>query len=193
MKKIHLNFTLPVVLVLILASCAMPPTEEMNRAQDAVTKAENDADAVSYAGSTLIRARDALTRMQSEANAKRYDAAKNLAAEAISNAEKAVTDGKAAAARAKEEAANLVGSLAGPLAETASALNAARQINNLSLDFNALSGEMDSARRSYNDAQQSLSTNNYQDAIAKGQTVRSLLSDINASLTGAAQAVSRKQ
>ena len=190
MKIVHI--ALLVVLGLGLAACATPPTEEMTKAVDAVTRAENDADAVAYAPNLLVRAREALTKMQSEANAKRYDTAKNYASEAINNAERAIADGKTAAARAKDEATNLVNGLGTPLAETASALNAAKQ-NNLDLDYNTLSGNLDLANRSYGEAQQSLQSNNYPDAIAKGQVVRPLLSNINDRINEGVQQSSRKQ
>jgi len=188
-----LNIAFAVILGLILIACATPPTEEMNRAQDAVTRAENDADAVTYAPNLLVRARDALTRMQTEANAKRYDAAKNYANEAISNAERAIADGRAAAERAREEAANIVKSLQTPLAEAANALDAAREDRDMDLDYNGLSQDLDSARQVYDSARQNLETNNYPDAVTQGQNVRSALSDINSSINEAAQAASRKK
>jgi len=184
---------LPFVLGFIVAGCAKPPVDEMNKAQDAVIRAENDADAVTYAGTTLIRAREALTKMQSEADAKRYEAAKDLAAEAVSNAEKAIEDGKTGAVRARDEATNLISSLAGPLEETAKSLEAAKHVQNIKLDFDALSVDMDTARKDYDDARQSLLAGNYRDSSAKSQTVRSLLAGINARITDAAQAESRKR
>jgi len=193
MKKLIVILPVLFVLALFLAACATPPTEDMNKAYDAVTRAENDADAVTYAGNTLGLAKDALTRMQSEADAKRYDTAKTYAAEAVSNAERAITEGKTGADRAKNEAAALVNSLSAPLAETSDALNAAQDVQNIKLDFDSLSGDMDSANKTYSDAQQSLAADNYSDAISKGQNVRSTLSDINAKITEATQAASRKQ
>ena len=180
------------IMAVLLAACATPPTEEMDKAHDAVMRAENDNDAVTYAGDTLTRARDALTRMQAEADAKRYDAAKNYASEAVNLAESAITDGRAGAARAKEEAANLLNSLQVPLAETASALDNAQQ-NDMKLDYSLLSGDMDRANHTYSDARQSLESDNYPDATAKGQEVRGLLSAINASLSDAAHMSMRKQ
>ena len=181
------------IIIFALAACVAPPLEDMNKAQDAVTRAENDADAVMYAPNTLIRAREALTNMQSEADAKRYDAAKNYAAEAIANAERALVEGKAGAARVRDEAANLINSLSGPLAETSSAVNAAKEVQNIQLDFDLLSQDMDTAERTYSDAQQSLQANAYREAITRAEAVRSLLSDINTRLSEAAQATSRKQ
>jgi len=188
-----LNIAFLIILGLLLAACATPPTEEMNKAQDAVTRAENDADAVTYAPNTLARAREALNMMQKEANEKRYDSAKNYANEAINNAEKAIADGKAAAARARDEAARLVNGLQTPLAETATAIDTAKQVDDIDLDFNALSDDLASARENYDNAQQSLQDNNYSDAVSKGTFVRGVLSDINSKITDGAQAVARKK
>lgn len=187
------GFAVIFIAALILAACATPPTEEMNNANDAVTRAENDADAVTYAGNTLVRARDALTRMQAEADAKRYDAAKNFAAEAISLADKAIADGKTGAARAREEAANLVNSTGGSITETAAALDAARQVENIQVDFDGIDAEMDSIRGTYDEARQNLENNSYPEAVSKCQNIRSALTGINTRLSEAAQATNRKQ
>ncbi|MCL2374125.1 MAG: DUF4398 domain-containing protein [Treponema sp.] len=187
MKKHIAALSTILVLGLVLAACATPPTEEMNRAHDAVIRAENDPNAVAYAGNLLVRARDALTRMQSEADARRFDAARNFANEAISAAERAITDGMSGAARARDEAANLVGSLSAPLADTSAAVGAAQQAGNLALDFDTLGWDLDSAHQTYGNARQNLEAHNYADAIAQGQNVRVLLSDINSRLNEAVQ------
>ena len=193
MKKSQAIFLVITIMAFTLSACAKPPVEEMSAAQDAVTRAENNAGAVTYAGNTLIRARDALARMQEEANAKRYDEAKNFAAEATALAERAIAEGQAGITRARNEAALLLNNLSSPLAETANALNAARQAGDLDLDYDTLSGEMDQARDNYSEAQQSLAANDFNNATTKVQDVRSLLSDINASLSEAALASSRKK
>ena len=190
MKK---YFILSIVFVLILASCATPPTEEMNRAREAVTRAENNADARAHAPEALIMAREALSRMQTEADAKRYDAAKNFAAQAIDHAERAIADGRIASERGRAEAVALIDSLSSQLAETSSSLNNAKEVQGIQLDFNELSKDMDSAYGTYNDARQSIQANNYTDAIMQGQTVRSILASVNSRLTGGAVEASRKQ
>ncbi|MCL2069842.1 MAG: DUF4398 domain-containing protein [Treponema sp.] len=194
-KHIAIN-TLGFALVLtvglaFLAACVTPPLEEMNQALDAVTRAENDPDAVAFAPELLIRARTALNQMQAEADAKRYDAARDFAAEAIFNAERAISEGRIASGRGRDEATSLIDSLAGPINETAAAISAAEQLR-LQLDFDSLNRDMDLARRTYDDAREDLRENRFRDAIARGQTIRPLLSDINARLGGAAQAISRK-
>lgn len=190
MKKIFSIFLVTAVLVL---ACAKPPVEEMNKAMEALTRAENNADAVGYAGTTLNRAREALAKMQEESDSKRYDSAKIFAADVIDLSERAIAEGRTGAARAREEAANLLSSLRDPLAETEAALGAAKRTPNIQLDFNALDSNMDYAKSNYSSAQQSLSSSNYPDALAKGQTVRSALSSINGSLNAAAQAMSSKK
>ncbi|MDR1972307.1 MAG: DUF4398 domain-containing protein [Treponema sp.] len=181
------------LLTLYLAACAKPPTEEMENAASAVTRAENDPDAVTYAGSTLVRARDALNRMRSEAEAKRYDAAKNYAAEAVSAAEKAIADGRAAASRAREEASTLLGQVKTSLAETGRSLENAKEVKNIDLDFAVLDQDYDSARRNTAQAEVSLAGNNYQDSLDKSRTARGILTGIDTRIAGAAVLVSRKK
>jgi hypothetical protein len=193
MKKFIVMSTAVFIFGWVLAACATPPTNEMNRATDAVTRAENDADAVTYAPNTLIRAREDLARMQSEADAKRYDAAKNYAAEAINEAERAIVEGRAGALRARDEAVNLINNVGNLQTETTNALNTARQVSGLQLDFDSLSWDLDAAGRLYDEARQSLQANNYPDTIARAGNARSIFSDINTRITGAAQDSSRKR
>jgi uncharacterized phage infection (PIP) family protein YhgE len=175
------------------ASCAKPPVEEMNAASAALTRAENDADAVTYAANTLARARDAFNRMQTEADAKRYDSAKTFAAETVSAAEKAVADGRIGAERTREDAASLVAGLKNTVAETEDSIRAAKRAQNLQLDFGAIDRDFETARRTVDQAEVSLAGNNYADAMDKGRTARGLLGGISERLSSAAAAASRKK
>jgi len=193
MKRIINAIIVLFVFALAISSCAAPPTEEMQKARDAVTRAENDADAVAYAGNTVVHARDALTRMQDEADSKNYDTAKEFALEAINSAEKAIADGQSAKERSKAEASALLDSVQSSLAETSNTINNAKSVPDIQLDFDALTQDTDEARGTYNEAQKSLEGGNNQDAIAKGQSVRGQLSDINTKINEAAFDTSRKQ
>ena len=193
MKTIINAIILAFVFALAISACAAPPTEEMQRARDAVTRAENDADAVAYAGNTVVHARDALTRMQDEADSKNYDTAKEFAIEAINSANKAIADGQSAKERSKAEASTLLNSVQNSLAETSNAIDNARNVPDIQLDFGALTQKTDEARDTYGEAQQSFQDGNNQDAIAKGQSVRGQLSDINSEINEAAFDTSRKQ
>ena len=193
MKNRYLIIPTILIFVWVFMACATPPIDDMNRAQDAVLRAENDANAVNYASPTLLQARDALSRMQAEADARRYDAARNLAAEAISHAERAIADGRAGAARAREEAENVIRNLDDLMAQTSTAVSNARRVPNTQIDFNAISREMDLAQRALDETKQSFQAGNYRDVISRGQIIRSMLSDINSRLIEAIQATSRKQ
>jgi hypothetical protein len=174
---------------LVLIACATPPKEEMDKALDAVFRAESDPDAVAYAPLLLVRARDSLTRMQSEADSKNYDGARQFAAEAVNNAERAISDGRVAAARARDEASRVLSDIPRTLEETTNSVNNADGLSGL----NGLSEEVDLARNTYDDAQQHFEDENYIDAISNAETVRSLLSDVNTRINGAAEAASRKK
>ena len=182
-----------VVLALSLAGCAKPPAAEMDAAESAVIRAENDSDAVNFAGSSLARAREALTRMREEAASKRYDAAKSFAAEAVNAANKAISDGRAASARAREEAAALLATVKDSLEETGQAIDSAKTVENIDLDFALVDQDFDTARRTTDQAEVSLAGNKYQDSMEKSRTAQGILGDISSKLAGAAVAVSRKK
>ncbi|MDR0624661.1 MAG: DUF4398 domain-containing protein [Treponema sp.] len=194
-EKIRITMLISAALTIALVSggCAKPPTEEMNNAVAAVTRAENDADAVAYAGSALVRARESLNRMQTEADSKRYDAARAYAAEAVAAADKAVADGRAGAVRAREEAASFISALKPVVSETGEAIRTAKAARNLALDFADIDRDFEAARRTAEQAEVSLAGNKYQDALDKGRSARAGLSDINMRLSQAATAASRKK
>jgi hypothetical protein len=194
-RKIRINLAvfLTLGILLLAAACAKLPTEEMNAATAAVTRAENDPDAATYGGNSLARARESLNRMQAEADSKRYTAAKTFAAEAIAAADKAVADGQAGALRAREEAAALVAALKAGVSETGAAIRSAQASGGLGLNFTALNRDLETVRRTTDQAEVSLAGNNYQDALDKGRSARAGLSDINQKLSSAATAASRKK
>jgi hypothetical protein len=192
MKKTVLILTGVVLAVaLFCASCDRPPTEEINKAVEALGRAENDADAVAYAGSILARARDAMDKMQEEVNQKRFDSAKLFAADVVSLSERAIEEGKVGAARAREEAASLLGGLGSSIAQTETALNEARG-HDIEIDYNALGATLDAARNTYDSAQSSLEDGDFPDALEKGQEVRSTISDVNSTINQGAQGLLKK-
>ncbi|MCL2197173.1 MAG: DUF4398 domain-containing protein [Treponema sp.] len=182
--KLKLFYILIAVSILVLG-CAKPPLEEMEKAREAVFKAENDADAVQYAAGTLARARDALRRMQMDADSKNYDGAKTNAAEAVAAAEKAISDGKAGAQRAGSEANTLISGLRLEIEETTRNVASARY-SNLALDYNALDRAIVSAHNTTDQAEVDQLMGRTQDALDKARVVRADLSEINQKVAGAA-------
>jgi hypothetical protein len=186
-------YIVSILLALCLVfGCATPPTEEMNNAIEAVTRAENDADAVLYGRSSLERARDALRSMQAEANSKRYDAARTFASEAIAAADRAIAEGQTGAARAREEAAALLASLKPMIEETGRGINSAKSAG-LLLDYVELDQEFDSACLKTDQAEMALAGRQYQDALEKGRNARAELNDINQKLSNAVISIARKK
>jgi len=182
--KLKSIYILIAVAVLVLG-CAKPPLEEMDKAREAVFKAENDSDAVQYAQGTLARARDALKRMQMDADSKNYDGARTNAAEAISAAEKAINDGREGARRAGAEANSLISGLRLEIEETTRNVASARY-SNLALDYNALDRAIVSAHNTTDQAEVDQLMGKTQDALEKARIVRADLSDINQKVANAA-------
>jgi hydrogenase maturation factor HypF (carbamoyltransferase family) len=192
MKLTFSIFCAAFVLAILATGCAKPPTEEMNNAIEAVTRAENDIDAVTYAGNSIGRARDALASMRAEADSKRYDAAKAYAIEATAAAERAISEGRAGAERARSEAVSLVSQLRPLIADTEQGLKAAEAAR-LALDFDALERELDNAIYNTNEAQASINGGRYANALERGRTARIGLNNINQQLSNATLSISRKK
>jgi hypothetical protein len=130
--------------------------------------------------------------MNAEAASKRYDTAKSYAAEAIAIAERAIEEGRAGAARARDEAAALVLELPPLIAETKQGITAAEKAG-LPLDFEAINNGFDTACRNADQASSSLSADRYDDALKFGRSARTDLNGISQQLSSAAISVSRKK
>jgi len=167
----------------VVAGCASPPTTEMDNAREAVFRAENDSDAVMYGNNSLTRARDAIRRMETEAESKRYDTAKTAAAEAIAAAERAIADGRAGAARARDEAAAALANLPAEIEETGRNINGARY-SQLDLDYAALEGDLKITSNLADQAARDQMQGKYQGAMDKARNVRANLADINQTIGG---------
>jgi hypothetical protein len=176
----------------LMTGCARPPIDEMNEAEEAVSRAENDPDAVSYAGNLITRAQEALALMHEEADSKRYDSAKNYAAEAIDLAERAIDEGFTASLRARQDALAAVSGVRPLILETESRIDNAKAAD-LPLDFDSIDRDFDAARRSYDQAQSAVSGSRYQEAIFLCNNVRAGLNGINQKLGTSVMEVSRKK
>jgi len=192
MKRTFHTLCVALVLAVLAVGCAKPPTEEMNRATEAVTRAENNSNAVTYAGGSLARARDALTRMNTEAASKRYDAALSYAAEATAAAERAINDGRNEAERVRNEASAFLGNLKPLLAETEQGINAARAAR-LPLDFKSIDNDFNEARNNTSQAEAAYNSARYRETIERGRAARVILNGINEELSTSTLAVTRKK
>jgi hypothetical protein len=190
--KMPLILMIMLALTVLLGGCAKPPAVEMENAEAALTRAENDPDAVAYGSPSIIRARDALANMRTEAAAKRYDSAKTFAQEVINAAERAIADGKAGAQRTQDEAATLLNGIRITLAETEKNIASAKE-KSVPLDFGSLTGDFSTAKTQADQAQTSLNEADYRGSIERSNSARSILGNINNRLSQGSIATSRKK
>ena len=181
------------LLTIWVGSCAKPPDAEMEAATAAVGRAEADADARQYASESVARAKNLLARMQAEAEAKRYDSARTAAQEAADAADKAITDGAAAKTRAQEETASFISAAKSLLAEAERALNAAKQLRGIAIDFDATAGELSEVGGTIAAAETDMANGAFSAAGTKAQSARSAISAIQLRVSDAVQAASRRK
>lgn len=194
MKRYNLRITGILLLSLVVFfSCAKPPTAEMEAAKAAVAKAQADTNANLYAPEALKRATDSLAKMNAEADAKRYDNAKVLAAETVKLADQAIAEGNAGLERAKDEAAGLIASGKSLVLEVTNALNGAKKVARINLNFTQVTAQFNEAKTTLAAAEKDQSSGNYKNAIEKGKAARSALSDILSTISNAVQAASKKK
>jgi len=167
-----------VILLVLLTGCAKPPAEEMADAREAVFRAENDPGAVQFAGNVLERARNSLQRMQEEADNKRYDAAKEHAAEAIALAERAIADGRIGASRANIDPSDIAANLRSEIEEIQRSINGARY-SNLPLDYDLLEREIINAFEALDRVEARQAEGRNQEALDIARGLRAELSNIN--------------
>jgi hypothetical protein len=192
-QRIPLILMIALALTALISGCAKPPTEEMDNAEAALVRAENDPDAAAYGNASIVRARDALAAMRSEAAAKRYDSAKTYAQEAINAAERAIADGRTGAQRAQDQASLVLNGVRTNLEETHRNIDAAKGVTGIQLDFDAIDGDYASAENQADQAQSAFNAADYTGSLERSQSARSLLGDINAKISRASIAASRKK
>jgi hypothetical protein len=178
--------------VMLITACAKPPTEEMEAARTAVARAENDPDVAVYAVSTLARAREALSNMEAEALAKRYDTARNYASEAVTNADKAISDARTTMTRARDDSANALNALRNAITETDSTIAQGKR-SRLSLDWDQIDRDFAGAMTVAGEAEAAAAANYYRNVVERANTARTALGAITAQISGASLAVTRKK
>jgi len=176
----------------LMIGCTQPPTEEMNRAEEAVARAENDPNAVNYSGNLIARAKDSLALMHEEADAKRYDAALTYANDAITLADRAINEGSGQAWLNRNEASSVMGNVGSQILETGQRIDKAKDAK-LPLDYETIDRDFNTAQRTFDQARSAMSSNRYQEAIFLSNNVKSDLNSINQKLGTTVMEVTRKK
>ena len=178
----------------LLASCGgQVPTADIDAAKAAVAKADGDGNTQNYAPDFLAAAKDSLTKTLAAVDAKKYADAKALAQATVQAANKAIADGQTGAAKAKDTATALMGTLKASITEVENALAGAKKTRGIKLDFTALTKDLNAAKDQVSAAQTDVSGNNYKSAIQKGEAARSSLADLLNRIAEGVRAASRKK
>lgn len=178
----------------MLASCGgQVPTVDIDAAKAAVAKADADGNTQNYAPDSLAVAKDSLAKTLAAVDAKKYTDAKALAQATVQAANKALADGQTGAAKAKDSATALIGTLNASVTEAENALAGAKKTRGIKLDFTALTKDLNAAKAQVSAAQTDVSGNNYKSAIQKGEAARSALAELLNRIAEGVRAASRKK
>lgn len=178
----------------MLASCGgQVPTADIDAAKAAVAKADADGNTQNYAPDSLAVAKDSLAKTLAAVDAKKYTDAKALAQATVQAANKALADGQTGAAKAKDSATALIGTLNASVTEAENALAGAKKTRGIKLDFTALTKDLNAAKAQVSAAQTDVSGNNYKSAIQKGEAARSALAELLNRIAEGVRAASRKK
>lgn len=194
MNKKQLFGTLILIgLFMAFAACAKPPTEEIDAANAALERAEENADAREYAPESLNRARSLVERMQSAVDEEDYDSAETLAIEAVSAAEQAIEDGAAAKEKARGDASSAIESAKTLLREVEQSFNAARDVRGIALDISSIRDDIDAASDEIATAEDEFQEASYAAAENTARNARSALGEIQSKIADAVQAATRRK
>lgn len=181
------------ILAVGLVSCAKPPKAEMDAATAAVNSAAQSADVLAWAPEALQKARGLLDQMNAEAAAKRYDKAKALAADATAAANAAKTEAQANLERGKTKASETIAAVKKALPETEKILAGAANVKKALLDLAAQRKAFTDAKSALAEAETAFASADYQKALDRAGAAQKALADINAAISTAVQAATRKK
>ena len=159
-----------VVLCLIAAGCAKPPTEEMEAAKTAV-RAARDEGAPMYAAAEFEEATKALADAETRVATKKYDEARSFALQAKQKAEQAKESAVGNKAAAKVEAEASISGAGTALSAATDALATAPKGKGTQEDIAQLNLDVEQATALLAGAQQKADAEDYHAAIADAEKV----------------------
>jgi len=194
MKKVLMCGVLMIAgMLLVFTGCSGPPTEEIEAAESALERAEEDPDVRRYAQESLVRARNLVDRMRAAAGDEEYDSARSLAEEAVAAAEKAIDDAAAAKEQAEDDASSAISAAKTLLGEVERSLLAARGVRGILLDVSATQEDVDEAEQTISAAENDFADAAYAEALSKAREARAALADIQSKIADLVQAATRRK
>ena len=171
--------------LLCIVSCSKPPQPEIDAAKEALTRASQNDDIITYAPDSLRAAQEAMSALDAEVAAqshrsvlsRSYENAKSLAAAAIDAARKAQDDAVSAKQQVARAAAALVDDLTASIPGFELKIWTARRVPRIKLDLIApLAFVPDQVRSIAADAAKDIAGGAYAAAKAKLLAAKDLLS-----------------
>jgi len=164
---------------MLLSGCAKEPAVEIENARQALAQAETP-EVTEYAPQALAAAKEAFKALDAELAAqkgkfalfRKYEQSKQLAAAALTAAQKAVTDGAAAKARTRNEATALIEQAKAGVAETRTLLASAPRGKGSSTDIAALESDLAGVEAVIAEAEALFAQERYLQAKAKASAAR---------------------
>lgn len=187
-------------LVLLSASCAQPPQEQISAAQEALAAAMRSADVVTYAPDSLRSAQESMSLLDEELAAqgrrsgltRSYDLARELADRVLAGGQAAVVDAAAAKTQVREATSPLIAAAGETAAEVEKRLWAARRVRGVKADFLAAGAEAISrVRAMLADAQKDFDEGSFAAANAKAKAAGSTLEGLDEKISEAVRLARR--
>jgi hypothetical protein len=187
-------------LVLLSASCAQPPQEQISSAQEALAAAVRSADVVTYAPDSLRSAEESMSLLDEELASqgrrsgltRSYDLARELADRVLAGAQAAVVDAAAAKTQVREATGPLIAAAGESAAEVEKRMWAARRVRGVKADFLAACAEaIARVRAMLADAQKDFDEGSFAAANAKAKAAGSTLEGLDGRISEAVRLARR--
>lgn len=178
------------VSLILLAACASVPQEQINAAKAALDKAKA-AGAEMYAPESLKAVTDKEAALNAElANQegslfKSYDQTAKLAQEMLDLATKAEADAVAGKEKAKTEANDAVTAAEAAVTAAREALTKAPKGKGSAADLAAMTGDVDAAAKTIEEAKADVTAEKYLDAKTKAETAKAQAEKVTADIQAA--------
>jgi hypothetical protein len=178
------------VSLILLAACASVPQEQINAAKAAMDKAKA-AGAEMYAPESLKAVTDKEAALNAEladqegSLFKSYDLTSTLTAEMLDLATKAEADAVAGKEKAKTEANDVVTAAEAAVTAAREALTKAPKGKGSAADLAAMTGDVDAAAKTIEEAKADVTAEKYFDAKTKAETAKAQAEKVTADIQAA--------
>lgn len=175
-------------LIFVVASCAKPPTQELDAATAAINAAKQ-AEADVYAADTYRSATNALNDANAKVEQKDYEGAKASATQAKELADRSKSESETSKRQIRDEAQATINRVAPGISDSRGNLSTAPRGKGADEDLDQLNADLSQAEANLSDARSSLNGGKFKDALAQARNAETKLSQVQGSVQGALQKI----